>query len=170
MESGPHRRLSLSPVPRHPRNHGDGCGVVVERIVEKSTARIVFPTLTHTNYSEWSLVMRINQQAAGLWDAIEYGTADYQEDHSALVVLLRAVLEEMQASLACKESASDAWEVIRTVRMGGNRIKEAMADKLRRDFTDLQFKLGECVKDFVMCATTIVNQLWDASDKSLIRR
>jgi hypothetical protein len=51
-------------------------------------ARIVFPTLMHTNYTEWSLVIRINLQAAGLWDAIDYGTADYQEDHSALFVLL----------------------------------------------------------------------------------
>jgi hypothetical protein len=69
----------------------------------------------------------------------------------------------MQAGLVCKDSAADAWEVIR--RMGGDRIKEATADKLCRDFTDLQFKPGECVEDFAMCATTIVNQLQDVSDK-----
>jgi hypothetical protein len=116
----------------------------VERIVEKSSAGIVFLTLTRTNYAEWSLVMRVNLQAAGLWDAIEYGTADYREDHSALAALLRAVPEDMQAGLACKEIASDAWEAIWTVRMGGDRIREATADKLCRDFTDLQFKPGEC--------------------------
>jgi hypothetical protein len=44
--------------------------VVVERQVEKSTARIVYPTLTHTNYTEWSAVMRVNLQATGLWKAV----------------------------------------------------------------------------------------------------
>jgi hypothetical protein len=58
------------------------------------------------------------------------------------------VPEEMQAGLACKETAADAWEAIETGRMGGERIKEATVDKLHRDFDDPQFKAGECVEDF----------------------
>jgi hypothetical protein len=60
---------------------------------------------------------------------------------------LRAVPEEMQAGLARKEPATEVWEAIRAVRMGGDKIKEANADKLCRDFSKLQFKLRECVKD-----------------------
>jgi hypothetical protein len=37
----------------------------------------------------------------------------------------------MQAGLARKETAATAWEVIRAVRMGGDRIKEANTEKLR---------------------------------------
>jgi hypothetical protein len=43
--------------------------------------------------------------------------------------------------------------------MGGDRIKEAMADKLHHDFENLQFKAGECVEDFSMHVSVIANQL-----------
>jgi hypothetical protein len=126
---------------------------------------LVYPALPRTNYFEWSLVVRVNLQAAGLWDAIKLGTDDYREDHSALAALLRAVREEMQAELARKESAAEAWEAIRAVRMGGDRIKEANVDKLRQDFGDLQFKPGECVEDFALRVTALANQLRALGDK-----
>jgi hypothetical protein len=43
---------------------------VVEQVVEKSTAEIVYPMLTCMNYTEWSAVMRVNLQAPRLWEAI----------------------------------------------------------------------------------------------------
>jgi hypothetical protein len=50
----------MSPPVRCPRRGG-------ERVIEKSSsADIVYPTLTRTNYTEWSLVMKVNLQAAGL--------------------------------------------------------------------------------------------------------
>jgi hypothetical protein len=110
---------SLSPVPRRPRNRDDRHAIVVEHVVEKSSTGLVFPTLTRTNHAEWSLVMRVNLEASGLWDAIEDGI---REDRSTLVALLRAVPEEMQAGLTCKETAADTWEAIRIVRMGGDWI------------------------------------------------
>jgi hypothetical protein len=106
--SPPCRRPSLSPFLCRLRNCGDGHAVVVERVIEKSSAGKVFPTLTRTNYSEWLLVMHVNLQAAGFSDAIKYGTGDYREDRSALAALLRAGPEEMQAGLACKETTTDA--------------------------------------------------------------
>jgi hypothetical protein len=47
---------SLSPVPRRSRN--DDQEVVIEQVVEKASASIVYPVLTRMNYSEWSLVKR----------------------------------------------------------------------------------------------------------------
>jgi hypothetical protein len=92
----------------HAARGSSGHGVVVERVIEKSVMEITYPVLTRTNYSEWSLVMRVNLQAASLWDDIEDDTTDYREDRNALAALLRAVLEEMQVRLARNESASDA--------------------------------------------------------------
>jgi hypothetical protein len=50
---------------------------------------------------------------------------------------LGAVPEEMQAGLTRMESATDAWEAIRAMCMGGEHIKEANADKLHCEFSDL---------------------------------
>jgi hypothetical protein len=82
------RRESPSPPPRRPRHRDDGRQIVVERVVEKSTAGIVYPMLTRTNYTEWSAVMRVNLQAAGLWEAVHYGGVEYRDDRHALAALL----------------------------------------------------------------------------------
>jgi hypothetical protein len=104
---GDGRRLSLSPSARRKRRGG-------ERVIEKtSSAGIVYPTLTRTNYTEWSLVMKVNLQAAGLWDVIDSSDGDYRDDRTALAAILRAVPLEMQAGLAVKPTATEAWEAIR---------------------------------------------------------
>jgi hypothetical protein len=109
--NGGRRNVSPSPPPHRPR-HRDG-GRVVERVVEKSTAGIIYPMLTRMNYTEWSAVMHVNLQAAGLWEVFQYGDAEYRDDRHMLAVLLRVVLTEMQAGLTSKETARKAWEAIR---------------------------------------------------------
>jgi hypothetical protein len=68
----------------------------------------------------------------------------------------------------------EAWEAIRAVRTGGDRIKEVNADKLRWDVSDLQFKAGEGVEDFSVHVTVVLNQLRDLgdniSDKEVIKK
>jgi hypothetical protein len=100
------RKVSLSPVPCWSCHSGRE--VVIERVVEKSTAVIIYPILTRTNYSEWALVMWVNLQAAVLRDIISKGTNVYREDRNALVALLRAVPQDIQATLAVKDSTKEA--------------------------------------------------------------
>jgi hypothetical protein len=116
---------------------------VVERVVEKTTTGIVYPMLTRMNYTEWSAVMRVNLQAAELWEAIKYGDVEYRDDRHALAALLRAVPADIQAGLANKETAREAWEVIRKIRVGADRVKEANAERLRQEFAEIKFKPGK---------------------------
>jgi hypothetical protein len=99
---------------------------VVERVV-KSTTGIIYSMLMRTNYTEWSAII----QAAGLWEAIQYGDVEYRDDRHVLMALLRVVPAEMQASLANKETS---YEAIRWVRVGADRVKEVNADRLRQEF------------------------------------
>jgi hypothetical protein len=156
--------FSLSPPPRRPRHH-DG-----ERVVEKSSSNIVYPTLTQSNYTKWSLVMMVNLQAAGLWDVIESDAGDYREDQSALAALLSAVPQEMQVGLTVKSTAHEAWEAIWKVRLDANRVREANADWLWREFSDLAFKPGEIVEDFSLRLTTVASQLRCSVMRSATRR
>jgi hypothetical protein len=48
----------------------------------------------------------------------------------------------MQVGLTQKDSATQACQAIRVVRMGGDKIKEADINNLCRDFGELQFKPG----------------------------
>jgi hypothetical protein len=100
-------QFSLSPPARRPCHHG-GERVIVERVIEKSSSSIVYPTLTRSNYMEWSLVMKVNLQAARLWDVIDSGAGEYRDDRSVLIALLRAIPQEMQAGHAVKPTAHAA--------------------------------------------------------------
>jgi hypothetical protein len=50
-----------SPPPRG-RRLGDRC-VIVEQVIKETSASVQYPTLTKTNYNEWSLLIRVNLQA-----------------------------------------------------------------------------------------------------------
>jgi hypothetical protein len=106
---GERRPGSPSPPSRQPCHRDGGRQTIVERVVGRSTTGIVYPMLTRTNYTEWSLVMHANLQAAGLWEAVHYDNVEYHNDGHALAVLLRTVPAEMHARLTNKESASEAW-------------------------------------------------------------
>jgi hypothetical protein len=91
-----------------------------------------------------------------------------------LAAILRAVPVEMQAGLAVKETAKKAWEAIRSVRVGVDRVKEANAEKLRKEFNELRFKAGEGVEDFSLRLNTLANQLRvlgeNVSEKDVVKR
>jgi hypothetical protein len=60
------------------------------------------------------------------------------------------------------------------MRLGADWVKEANAERLRREFTDLSFKSGESVEDFSLRLNTVVSQLRalgdEVSDKDVIKR
>ncbi|WVZ49530.1 LOW QUALITY PROTEIN: hypothetical protein U9M48_000878 [Paspalum notatum var. saurae] len=137
--------------------------VVLERVVKKVGASVVYSELTKTNYHEWELVMQVNLEAQGLWEAIESGDVERREDRLALAALLRAVPTEMCPTLAVKKTAKAAWEVIRVMRMGVER--EANAQKLLTQFENITFKDGERVDDFAMCISGLASNLRSLGEK-----
>jgi hypothetical protein len=77
---------------------------VVERITRDLSSTGSWPQLTKTNYNKWSLQMWLKLQARDLWDIIEYGDDNYQDDHMALDAIYSAVPLEMTTILAIKET------------------------------------------------------------------
>lgn len=153
------RHRSPSPPLRRPRHREAGRReVVVERVV-KDVGGGKYPMLTRTNYAEWSLLMKVMLQARGLWEAIEFGADDFQEDRMALEAILHAVPLEMMASLAVKRTAKEAWEAVRTMRVGTDRVRKGKAQQLRREFETISFRDGEKVDDFALRLSNLVTSL-----------
>jgi transposase InsO family protein len=148
------------------RRASRGGQLVVERVVEKvaSAGPANYPILTKTNYNQWALLMRIKLEARGLWGAVDPGGADFQVDRMALDAICSAVPPEMITALATKESASEAWESIRTMRVGDERIRKASAQKVRREYELLALRDGEGIEDFAMRLAGIVHQLATLGD------
>jgi hypothetical protein len=108
-------------------DHGAGGSkpVVVERMIKEVGMAAAYPELTRTNFNEWALVMQVNFEAQGLWEATVDDDVDRRDDRQALAVMLRAVPAEMRSTLAVKKSAKEAWEAVRTMQLGMDCVKAA---------------------------------------------
>jgi hypothetical protein len=63
--------------------------VIIERVIKEVLASVQYLMLTRTNYNEWSLLMRVNLRAQGLWHAIDPEEEDvikYCDDRLACAV------------------------------------------------------------------------------------
>jgi hypothetical protein len=105
---------------------------------------------------------------------VHYGNVEYHDDCHALAALLRAVPAEMQAGVANKESACEAWQANRRIRVGADRVKEANVERLCHDFADIKFKPGESIDDFSIHITSIANELRvlgdEITDKEVVKK
>ena len=99
--------------------------VVVSTVREVSSTNWL--TLTRTNYGEWSVTMKIKLRARWLWNAVDEGTDNEEDDMSALEAILSAVPVEYREPLGAKSSAKEAWEAIAAMCVSSDRAKKATA-------------------------------------------
>jgi hypothetical protein len=71
----------------------------------------------------------------------------------------KAVPKEMWQTLGRKTSVKEAWEAVKTMQIGADRVKEVNTQKLLKEFENIQFKEGESVDDFGMRITNLVRNL-----------
>ena len=71
---------------------------VVVRMVQEVSGTS-WPTLTRTNYGEWVVSMKVKLRARRLWNGIDKGTDNKEDDMSALEAILAAVPMEYRELL-----------------------------------------------------------------------
>ena len=71
--------------------------------------------------------MKVKLRARWLWNAVDKGTDNEEDDMSALEAILAAVPVEYREPLGVKSSAKEAWEAIVVMRVGSDHAKKAMA-------------------------------------------
>jgi hypothetical protein len=120
---------------------------------------VSYPTLTKTNYTEWAILMRVALQGAGLWDVVEFDEGTERQERQALGAILRSVSTEMVPVLAAKDNAKAAWDAIKVMRIGVDRVREARRQKLRKDFGNLEFKSREGIEDFSLRISSVLSEL-----------
>jgi hypothetical protein len=75
-------------------------------------------------------MMRVILQARSLWDVIDSGEGEFSDDHLATEAILRVVPPEMIPTLAIKKMAKEAWDAIKVIRVGDERVHESEAQLL----------------------------------------
>ena len=131
----------------------------MEQAFNQAAGNLTWPMLTRTNYQGWSSHIQCNLEGMYLWDAIEDEKVERRRDRLALGAMLRGVPQEMHSMLLNKKTAKEAWEAIKTMRLGADRVKEVNAQKLLAEFEAIAFKLGETIDDFTIRITKLVTDL-----------
>src|SRR5438128_1105783 len=130
MPSGQHPRATVDP----------DDGRVVRVIQEVGGANYLI--VNKTNYNDWSLGMTVMLEARGQWLACNLGSVSHQDNQIALEALIQAIPPEMVSMVAIKAMAKEAWDAIKTLRIGNDRVRKATAQKVRREYETIVFREG----------------------------
>jgi hypothetical protein len=95
---------------------------------------------------------------------VEGNPSRHANEKAALVALLKAVPPEMVGALAMKGTAKSAWEAIKTMRLGTDRVRQATLQRLWKDFEQITFHANETLNAFGMRITSLVNNLRSLGD------
>ncbi|KAL7591267.1 uncharacterized protein LOC111904268 [Lactuca sativa] len=134
------------------RNNGNG--------EKESMITLHYPMLSRSNYSAWVIKMRVFMQSQGVWDAVKARTSntivEVKKDKMALAAIYQGIPEDLLLSLAEKKIAKEAWEALKTMFMGADRVKTARIQTLKTEFKALDMKDIEGVDEF---ATKVINNV-----------
>lgn len=105
---------------------------------------LTYPMLTKTNYTAWSMKMLVFMQAHSVWEAVEPKdpkvAVEDKADKRALAMIYQSISEDLLLTLAERKTAKDAWEAIKTVSLGAEKVKKAKAQTLKSEFESLNMK------------------------------
>ena len=89
--------------------------------------------LSRMNYPEWALVMEVNFQTLRVWDTVDIGIDDdpnkdeYHANRQAMARLLRSVPSKLWSTLAKKRTVKAAWDAVKILRIGDERVRDALS-------------------------------------------
>ncbi|KAJ0975708.1 hypothetical protein J5N97_017673 [Dioscorea zingiberensis] len=130
---------------------------------KSASVSLQYPMLSKTNYATWALKMKACLRAQGAWEAVEPKDAstrvEEKKDQMAVAAIYQAVPEDVLLMLAEKETAKEAWQTLKTMYLGAERVKKAKAQTLKTEFEIIRMKELETIDDFAIRLTGVVNQI-----------
>lgn len=135
----------------------------------KSKDGLYYPMLTKTNYIVWAMKMKVFMQAHGVWVAIEpsdpKAVIEEKADKKALAVIYQGVPDDMLLTIAEKKTSKEAWEAIKTMCLGADKVRKAKAQTLKSEFESLRMKETEQLDDFCMRLNGLVTNIRALGEK-----
>ena len=115
--------------------------------------------LTGANYGVWAVKMKIILRSLRVWQAITNDDVDDESDEGAMTAIAQSVPDSVLMTLAEFETAREAWNALKEMRIGEDRVTKARAQVLKRQFHKLQMEETESVNDYAMRLTTLVGEI-----------
>lgn len=140
-----------------------------------SVAQPLIPVFKGESYEFWSIRMKTILKSQDLWDFVERGYADPDEenrlrdnkkkDAKALVFIQQAVHDSIFSRIATATTSMQAWSILQKEFQGDSKVIVVRLQSLRRDFETLMMKGGESIASFLSRAMTIVSQMRSYGEK-----
>jgi hypothetical protein len=98
------------------------------------------------------MLLQCNFETLEIWETIDPGGEGVKRsrDRQAMAGILRSVPQEMWQLLGAKKTVKEAWEAVKSMRVGADRVKEANAQRLLKEFENIKFKDSETVDEFAL--------------------
>ena len=90
---------------------------------------------------------------------IEGGDTDDDKDQGAMVAISQAVPDDVMMAIAEKKTAQEAWDALREMRVGEDRVKKARVQVLKRQLNKLHMEDSETINEFSMKLTTLAGEI-----------
>ncbi|XP_021621457.1 uncharacterized protein LOC110621483 [Manihot esculenta] len=134
--------------------------MIVRAPVRERGVSLQYPLLTKTNYAAWAIKMQVYMQVQGVWDVVESeDPVDPCSDWIALAAIFQGITEDTLLQLGVKKSAKEAWDALKVMNLGAEKVKEVRAQALRWELESMRMENGEFVDDFTGKISTVVNKL-----------
>ena len=70
-----------------------------------------------------------------------------------------------KSGLAAKKNLKEAWDAVKKMHAGDDRMKDASIQRLMKQFDNLTFRDGESVGDFAMRINGLITSLRELGEK-----
>ncbi|XP_074347707.1 uncharacterized protein LOC141686579 [Apium graveolens] len=81
------------------------------------------------------------------------------DDKRALAIIYQGISEEQLMSIAEKGRTKEAWDALKTLSLGADKVKAARAQTLKSEFEALKMKETEPLDDFYMRLNSLVTNI-----------
>ncbi|CAL1392261.1 unnamed protein product [Linum trigynum] len=99
-------------------------------------------------------------RSLGVWAAIEGDDpVDEEKDQGALAAISQSVPDSVMMSIEASEMAAEAWEEIRKMRIGEERVKKSTIQALKRQFDRLIMDDSEEIGEFATKLISLVSEI-----------
>lgn len=107
--------------------------------------------------------MKVYMQAHRVWDAIEAKdpkvVVEDRTDKIALAAIYQGVPEDILLTLAEKKTVKEAWDAVKNMCQGAERVMKARVQTLKNEFESMSMKDNDSLDDFFLKLNGLVTNI-----------
>ncbi|CAA7022596.1 unnamed protein product [Microthlaspi erraticum] len=106
------------------------------------------PMLNNTNYTVWSMRMKVVLKVHKVWETIEPGSDEGDKSDMAIALLFQSIPEALILQVGNLDTSKAVWEAIKASHVGTDRVKEARLKTLMSEFDRMKMKETDTIDEF----------------------